>query len=310
VTAILVNVIANVRYSELLEGWPLIGLGVWGAILVATPLRAPDWDVLPETFKGTIFLDGSALQVVSNQQVVRFRHRPQPVVNTLNKTLFACAVLGRLYHRRLHKGEQILRAVRQFKGEQLFVFFSSLSIGDVSHRFRDADRRFLRRQNWRRPDRYMHEAAILLPAHGVVRRNLFPRTNLLSKRTLCSPFRPSDARIAMCFPTISSDVYPSRRSAPRLQAFTIPSRLSPRMASPDARESAAYRAVSACAATVIVKEAENHPVDGSVQRSRGSDAHEQRLRLVIGLNPYAQCRPLTAARESSSLPSQYCVACC
>ncbi len=55
-TAILVNVIANVRYPELLEEWPLIGMGVWGAILVAAPLRAPDWQVLPETFKGTIFL--------------------------------------------------------------------------------------------------------------------------------------------------------------------------------------------------------------------------------------------------------------
>jgi hypothetical protein len=55
-TAILANVIANVRYPELLGKWPLIGMGAWGAILVAAPLRAPDWQVLPETFKGTIFL--------------------------------------------------------------------------------------------------------------------------------------------------------------------------------------------------------------------------------------------------------------
>jgi Na+/H+ antiporter NhaD/arsenite permease-like protein len=55
-TAILANVLANVRYPELLDAWPLIGMGVWGAILLATPLRAPDWQVLPETFKGTVFL--------------------------------------------------------------------------------------------------------------------------------------------------------------------------------------------------------------------------------------------------------------
>jgi len=55
-TAILVNVIANIRYPELLDEWPLIGIGVWGGILVTAPLRAPDWEVLPETFKGTIFL--------------------------------------------------------------------------------------------------------------------------------------------------------------------------------------------------------------------------------------------------------------
>jgi Na+/H+ antiporter NhaD/arsenite permease-like protein len=55
-TAILANVIANVRYPELLDAWPLIGMGVWGAVLLTTPLRAPDWQVLPETFKGTVFL--------------------------------------------------------------------------------------------------------------------------------------------------------------------------------------------------------------------------------------------------------------
>jgi Na+/H+ antiporter NhaD/arsenite permease-like protein len=55
-TAILANVIANVGYPELLDAWPLIGMGVWAAILVATPLRAPDWHVLPEAFKGTVFL--------------------------------------------------------------------------------------------------------------------------------------------------------------------------------------------------------------------------------------------------------------
>jgi hypothetical protein len=49
-------VVANLRYPELLDEWPLIGIGVWGGILVTEPLRAPDWEVLPETFKGTIFL--------------------------------------------------------------------------------------------------------------------------------------------------------------------------------------------------------------------------------------------------------------
>ena len=56
VAAIVANVVANVRYPELLDALPVIGLAVWVAILVAVPLRQPDWDVLPETFKGTIFL--------------------------------------------------------------------------------------------------------------------------------------------------------------------------------------------------------------------------------------------------------------
>ena len=54
--AIVSNVVANLRYPELLDTLPVIGLAVWAAILVAVPLRQPDWGVLPETFKGTIFL--------------------------------------------------------------------------------------------------------------------------------------------------------------------------------------------------------------------------------------------------------------
>ena len=34
----------------------MIGLAVWVVILAAAPLRQPDWTVMPETFKGTIFL--------------------------------------------------------------------------------------------------------------------------------------------------------------------------------------------------------------------------------------------------------------
>ena len=35
---------------------PALGLSVWAIILATAPLRSPDWKVLPETFKGTIFL--------------------------------------------------------------------------------------------------------------------------------------------------------------------------------------------------------------------------------------------------------------
>ena len=54
--AIFANVVANLRFPELLETWPMIGLAVWAAILLAASLRQPDWHVLPETFKGTVFL--------------------------------------------------------------------------------------------------------------------------------------------------------------------------------------------------------------------------------------------------------------
>jgi Na+/H+ antiporter NhaD/arsenite permease-like protein len=54
--AILSNVIANLKYPALLDAIPVIGLAVWAVILAAAPLRQPDWAVLPETLKGTIFL--------------------------------------------------------------------------------------------------------------------------------------------------------------------------------------------------------------------------------------------------------------
>ena len=56
VVAILANVIANLRFPALLDVIPVIGLAVWVVILAAAPLRRPDWEIMPETFKGTIFL--------------------------------------------------------------------------------------------------------------------------------------------------------------------------------------------------------------------------------------------------------------
>jgi Na+/H+ antiporter NhaD/arsenite permease-like protein len=56
VIAILSNVIANIRFPYLLEIIPVIGLAVWVVILLTASLRRPDWEVMPETFKGTIFL--------------------------------------------------------------------------------------------------------------------------------------------------------------------------------------------------------------------------------------------------------------
>jgi Na+/H+ antiporter NhaD/arsenite permease-like protein len=56
IAAILSNVIANLRFPALLDVIPVIGLAVWVVILLAAPLRQPDWKVMPEAFKGTVFL--------------------------------------------------------------------------------------------------------------------------------------------------------------------------------------------------------------------------------------------------------------
>jgi Na+/H+ antiporter NhaD/arsenite permease-like protein len=54
--AVLANVVANLRFPEVLDAVPVIGLAVWFAILVTAPLRRPTWEIMPETLKGTVFL--------------------------------------------------------------------------------------------------------------------------------------------------------------------------------------------------------------------------------------------------------------
>ncbi|MBA3543925.1 MAG: citrate transporter [Chthoniobacterales bacterium] len=56
VLAIVTNVTINTRFPALADHFPFIGVAVWLAILFSVALRRPDWEVLPETVKGSIFL--------------------------------------------------------------------------------------------------------------------------------------------------------------------------------------------------------------------------------------------------------------
>ena len=51
---------------------PVIGLAVWIVILATAPLRQPDWKIMPETFKGTIFL----LALVTNASLMPVEELP------------------------------------------------------------------------------------------------------------------------------------------------------------------------------------------------------------------------------------------
>jgi hypothetical protein len=55
-TAIVVNVVINVKYTALSDRFPFIGAAVWVALLACAPLRRPHWSELPNAFKGSIFL--------------------------------------------------------------------------------------------------------------------------------------------------------------------------------------------------------------------------------------------------------------
>ena len=54
--AVACNVGVNVGFPELATRFPFIGVSVWAALLLAAPVRAPDWSVLPGMLRGTLFL--------------------------------------------------------------------------------------------------------------------------------------------------------------------------------------------------------------------------------------------------------------
>lgn len=54
--AIATNVLINTQYAELSDSFPFIGAAVWAAIVLAVPWRKPEWSLLPDAFKGSVFL--------------------------------------------------------------------------------------------------------------------------------------------------------------------------------------------------------------------------------------------------------------
>ena len=54
--AVATNVIVNLMFPEAARRFPFIGAAVWVAILLSARLRRPDWEVLPEALKGSLFL--------------------------------------------------------------------------------------------------------------------------------------------------------------------------------------------------------------------------------------------------------------
>ncbi|RJF76261.1 citrate transporter [Rhodopseudomonas palustris] len=56
IAALAANIIANVKFPALLDRLPLLGLTVWAVLLITAPIRRPDWQLMPSTLKGTIFL--------------------------------------------------------------------------------------------------------------------------------------------------------------------------------------------------------------------------------------------------------------
>ncbi len=92
ISAVLVKVVVNTRYAAYADHFPFLGATVWLAILLCTPIRQPDWTLLPSTFKGTLFL----LSLVLAASMMPVEHLPAASANAVLGLGFASAVFDNI----------------------------------------------------------------------------------------------------------------------------------------------------------------------------------------------------------------------
>jgi Na+/H+ antiporter NhaD/arsenite permease-like protein len=56
VLAITANVTVNLKFPELADRFPVLGIAVWVALLATAGIRKPEWSLLSDAFKGSVFL--------------------------------------------------------------------------------------------------------------------------------------------------------------------------------------------------------------------------------------------------------------
>jgi Na+/H+ antiporter NhaD/arsenite permease-like protein len=91
-SAIAANVAANLHAPDILDRIPLVGLAVWVAILVSIPLCAPDWKILSDAAKGSIFL----LALVSAASMMPIEALPAASATTALMLGFVSAVFDNI----------------------------------------------------------------------------------------------------------------------------------------------------------------------------------------------------------------------
>ena len=70
--AIVTNVVVNLKFARYADYFPFIGAAVWVATALSILVRRPDWEVLPEAFKGSVFL----LALVLSASMMPVEHLP------------------------------------------------------------------------------------------------------------------------------------------------------------------------------------------------------------------------------------------
>jgi Na+/H+ antiporter NhaD/arsenite permease-like protein len=90
--AICANLTLNLKFPQLADHFPFIGFAVWVAILLSAFLRRPDWEVLPETAKGSGFL----LSLVLCASIMPVERLPAASWNTVFGLGFLSAVFDNI----------------------------------------------------------------------------------------------------------------------------------------------------------------------------------------------------------------------
>ena len=91
-TAVAANVSANLYAPHLLELYPVIGIGVWAAIIVAAVIRLPNLGVAASSVKGTLFL----LSLVTCASLMPVERLPQAGWETALTLGFISAVFDNI----------------------------------------------------------------------------------------------------------------------------------------------------------------------------------------------------------------------
>jgi Na+/H+ antiporter NhaD/arsenite permease-like protein len=56
IVAVSVNVFVNTKFNAYSDSFPFLGAAVWLAIVLAVPIRAPEWHLIPGAVRGSVFL--------------------------------------------------------------------------------------------------------------------------------------------------------------------------------------------------------------------------------------------------------------
>ena len=90
--AMATNIVVNTRFPAAADYFPFLGVAVWAALLVTIPVRRHDWEVMPETFKGAIFL----LSLVVCASMMPVEKLPSPSWQTALGLGFVSAVFDNI----------------------------------------------------------------------------------------------------------------------------------------------------------------------------------------------------------------------